>query len=66
MRNEYINLQRFAEGDSIDESNLIQRSGRVAFMNVGTKEAPVYKRMQGFSEFNESKSTESYDRQYVD
>lgn len=61
-----MNLQYFAAGEDIAKVALVQRYQRVAFMNTGTREVPVWQRMQGFSTFSESKSTKEYSRQYVD
>ena len=45
---------------------MIKRSERVAFMNVGTSEAPSFKRMTGFTELSTSKNPKEYSRKYVD
>lgn len=55
-----------ANTNKMNEARLINRSKRVAFMNVGTEETPEYVRMQGFSTMSESKSAKEYSRQYVD
>lgn len=52
--------------NNMKDAKLIKRSRRVAFMNVGTAEEPVYVRMQGFTQTSESKSPTEYSRQYVD
>ena len=46
--------------------NIVRRSQRVAFMNTGTKEAPVYTRMTGFTSLSYSKNSKEYTRRYVD
>ena len=45
---------------------MIKRSEKVAFLNVGTKEAPEYRRMTGFTELSTSKNPKEYSRKYVD
>ena len=45
---------------------IIRRSQRVAFMNTGTAEAPVYTRMTGFTSLSYSKNSKEYTRHYVD
>ena len=45
---------------------IIRRSQRVAFMNTGTTEAPVYTRMTGFTSLAYSKNSKDYTRHYVD
>ena len=45
---------------------IIRRSQRVAFMNTGTAEAPVYTRMTGFTSLAYSKNSKEYTRHYVD
>lgn len=45
---------------------IIRRSQRVAFMNTGTTEAPVYTRMTGFTSLAYSKNSKEYTRHYVD
>lgn len=45
---------------------IVRRSQRVAFMNVGTKEAPKYARMTGFTSFSNAKNPKEYTRHYVD
>lgn len=50
----------------LNDTKLIKRSMRVAFADVGTREQPVYVKMQGFSSMSESKSPKEYSRQYVD
>lgn len=44
----------------------VQRIDKVAFMNVGTTEAPDYVRMQGFTSLPPTKSPLTYERQYID
>ena len=46
--------------------NIVRRSQRVAFMNTGTAEAPVYTRMTGFTSLSYSKNSKEYTRHYVD
>ena len=48
------------------EKNIVRRSQRVAFMNTGTSEAPVYTRMTGFTSLSYSKNSKEYTRHYVD
>ena len=45
---------------------IIRRSQRVAFMNTGTTEVPVYTRMTGFTSLAYSKNSKEYTRHYVD
>ncbi len=45
---------------------LVKRSEKVAFMNVGTPENPVFVRMTKFTEISNSKNPQEYSRQYVD
>lgn len=52
--------------DQMNQTTLIKRSKRVAYMNVGTADEPKYVRMQGFTSMSESKSATEYSRQYVD
>lgn len=61
-------LQIFADTtvESIDEGKLVTREKRVAFMNVGTKTAPKYVRMQGFTSMSDGKNASEYSRRYVD
>ena len=47
-------------------AKLVGRHKRVAFMNTGTAESPVYTRMTGFTDLGESKDASEYNRQYVD
>lgn len=44
----------------------VQRSDKVAFMNVGTSEVPDFVRMQGFTSLPPTKAPVTYERQYVD
>lgn len=45
---------------------LIKRSEKIAFMNTGTPETPVFMRMTKFTEISNSKNPIEYSRQYVD
>jgi len=45
---------------------LVKRSDKIAFMNVGTSEAPEFQRMRKFTEISTSKNAKEYSRQYVD
>lgn len=45
---------------------IVKRSSKVAFMNTGTTEAPVYTRMTKFTELSNSKNPREYSREYVD
>lgn len=45
---------------------MVQRHQRLAFMNTGTAEAPVFTRMTGFTSMSNSKNPKEYARQYVD
>lgn len=45
---------------------LVKRSDKIAFMNVGTEEAPDFQRMRKFTEISTSKNAKEYNRQYVD
>lgn len=45
---------------------IVKRHQRVAFMNTGTNEAPVFTRMKNFTEMTNSKNPKEYSRQYVD
>ena len=45
---------------------IVKRSDKVAFMNTGTTEAPVYTRMRKFTEMSNSKNPKEYSREYVD
>lgn len=47
-------------------SKLVKRSDKIAFMNTGTEEAPVYTRMTKFTEISTSKNPTEYSRTYVD
>lgn len=61
-----FNLQYFADVTDIDDTALVTREKRVAFMNVGTKANPSFVRMQGFTSMGESKNASEYSRRYVD
>ena len=41
---------------------LVKRSDKIAFMNVGTSEAPDYQRMRKFTEISTSKNPVEYSR----
>lgn len=45
---------------------LVKRSEKIAFMNTGTPEAPIFTRMTKFTEISNSKNPQEYSRQYVD
>lgn len=45
---------------------LVKRSDKIAFMNVGTAEAPDFQRMRKFTEMSNSKNPREYSREYVD
>lgn len=45
---------------------MVQRYQRVAFMNTGTSDAPVFTRMTNFTTMSNSKNPKEYTRQYVD
>lgn len=45
---------------------IYNRADIVNFMNTGTKEAPVYTRMQGFTTGGKELNSKTYSRQYVD
>lgn len=45
---------------------LVKRSDKIAFMNVGTAEAPDFQRMRKFTEISTSKNPTEYSRHYVD
>lgn len=45
---------------------IVKRHQRVAFMNTGTDEAPVFTRMKNFTDMTNSKNPKEYSRQYVD
>ena len=47
-------------------SKLVKISDKIAFMNTGTEEAPVFERMTKFTEISTSKNPKEYSRQYVD
>lgn len=47
-------------------AKLVQRHQRVAFMNTGTTEAPVFTRMKKFTSMTNNKNPKEYARQYVD
>lgn len=51
---------------SDNTEKLVKRSQKIAFMNVGTKEAPNYQRMRKFTDISTSKNAKEYNRQYVD
>lgn len=45
---------------------IVKRHQRVAFMNTGNDEAPVFTRMKNFTDMTNSKNPKEYSRQYVD
>lgn len=45
---------------------MVQRHQRLAFMNTGTVEAPVFTRMTKFTSITNNKNPKEYARQYVD
>lgn len=49
-----------------EELTIYNRSDIVNFMNTGTKEAPVYTRMQGFTSGGKELNAKTYSRQYID
>lgn len=51
---------------AVTEKKLVQRSQRVAFMDVGTGDSAEYTRMTGFTALTNGKNPKEYSRQYVD
>lgn len=49
-----------------DALTIYNRADIVNFMNTGTAQAPVYTRMQGFTEGGKSLNSTTYDRRYID
>ena len=49
-----------------ETEQLVKRSGKVAFMDVGTSGTPKYQRMKKFTEMSQSKNATEYSRTYVD
>lgn len=47
-------------------AKMVQRHQRVAFMNTGTTETPVFTRMKKFTNMTNNKNPKEYNRQYVD
>lgn len=47
-------------------AKMVQRHQRVAFMNTGTADVPVYTRMTKFTSMTNNKNPKEYSRQYVD
>ena len=45
---------------------IYNRADIVNFMNTGTSQSPVFKRMQGFTEGGKSLNSSTYDRRYID
>ena len=45
---------------------IYNRADKVNFMNTGTAQAPVFTRMQGFTEGGKSLNSSTYDRRYID
>lgn len=48
------------------KQKLVRRSGKIAFMNIGTNEEPDFQRMKKFTELSNSRNPIEYSRQYVD
>ena len=51
---------------AVTEKKLVQRSQRVAFMDVGAGGSAEYTRMTGFTALTNGKNPKEYSRQYVD
>ena len=49
-----------------DTEKLVKRSGKVAFLDVGTSGKPSFARMRKFTEISISKNPTEYSRTYVD
>lgn len=49
-----------------ETEQLVKRSGKVAFMDVGTEGTPKYQRMTKFTEMSQAKNATEYSRTYVD
>lgn len=49
-----------------DTEKLVKRSGKVAYMNVGTTGTSSFQRMRKFTEISKSKNPTEYSRSYVD
>lgn len=47
-------------------AKLVQRHQRIAFMNTGTADVPVFTRMKKFTSMTNNKNPKEYARQYVD
>lgn len=47
-------------------AKMVQRHQRVAFMNTGTADEPVFTRMTKFTAMTNNKNPKEYNRQYVD
>lgn len=47
-------------------AKMVQRHQRLAFMNTGTTDAPVFTRMKKFTSMTNNKNPKEYARQYVD
>lgn len=47
-------------------AKMVQRHQRVAFMNTGSAESPVFTRMTKFTNMTNNKNPKEYARQYVD
>lgn len=47
-------------------AKMVQRHQRIAFMNTGTADAPVFTRMKKFTNMTNNKNPKEYGRQYVD
>ena len=49
-----------------ETEKLVKRSGKVAFMDVGSSGTPSFARMRKFTEISKSKNATEYSRTYVD
>lgn len=49
-----------------DSETLVKRSGKVAYMDVGTSGTASFERMKKFTEISKSKNATEYSRNYVD
>ena len=49
-----------------ETEQLVKRSGKVAFMDVGTEGTPKQQRMTKFTEMSQAKNATEYSRTYVD
>ena len=48
------------------KEKIVKRSDKVAYMNVGTDEAPDFQRMRKFTDMSNSANPKEYNRTYVD